>query len=490
MVKQADKNLGLVPIRGDFYAAMLRKWLVQPSFQQVTTFPHTDILRRIGNTIRYTQAISSEEKENWLNHARQANKPCPFYVIPKIHKNEKLGSRPISAQHSYMLAALSKALTNVLIPIQERTFGITKDSKSFVKRIEEFKTDKPFVFLTYDVEKCYPNIDINDAIQSLRNGISKMREHNDFWTKILQLIMYNNYVTANGKIYRQMIGTATGTQVAPPFANLYLYLKFKDILQDNAILFQERFIDDGFMLVSTKQDAERIITRLNKATSLNLTYEIDDNKAIFLDLVVYKGSRFKRDGRLDLKVYFKPTNRLLYLPMISNHPKSMKMGIVIGEAIRTLRNSSDKAEWIRALRFIFKGLMARGYPPLLIKKAWKKVRWEERDFYVTCLTTKTAPDGLLVQTRFNSETKKIWNQLLAENPIEKVLMQRNYKWTKKQMAILKKWPPKILWSDFRKVGQQVISAQDSWTYGSSRRRRAPSSEHQPKAKRLKGPIAS
>lgn len=201
-----------------------------------------------------------------------------------------------------------------------------------------------------------------------------MRDNNNFWTKVLQLIMYNNYVVANGNIYRQMIGTATGTQVAPPFANLYLYYKFLRILQDPEILLHERYIDDGFILVSSRQHAERIIRLLNAATNLDLTYEISEHKAVFLDLVVYKGMRFELENRLDLRVYFKPTNRLLYLPMISNHPASMKSGIIIGEAIRTLRNSSDKAEWLKALRFIFSGLRARGYPGTMIKKAWKKIR--------------------------------------------------------------------------------------------------------------------
>lgn len=52
--KQAEKNLGLVPIRGDIYAAMERKWLKPPGFRDVPEFPLADILKRIENTIRST----------------------------------------------------------------------------------------------------------------------------------------------------------------------------------------------------------------------------------------------------------------------------------------------------------------------------------------------------------------------------------------------------------------------------------------------------
>jgi hypothetical protein len=79
------------------------------------------------------------------------------------------------------------------------------------------------VFLTYDVKQLYPSIDPQDEIKTLHESVPIMRADRNFWTKVLQLIMFNNYVSAEGKIYRQVKGTATGTQVAPPFANLYLY---------------------------------------------------------------------------------------------------------------------------------------------------------------------------------------------------------------------------------------------------------------------------
>lgn len=477
IIKQSDTNLGLVAIRGDYYRAMLQKWLSPPSFKKEFIFPHKDILRRIKNTIRYSMEVSDTQKDFFISHATKATEPCPFYAIPKIHKKGFLASRPITAQHSYMLAPLSQALSDVLLGIQSSCRGITKDTISFIQRIEDFKTNQPFIFLTYDVEACYPSIDLNDAIKTLHDNIPIMRRSNAFWTKILQIIMYNNYVTANGYIYRQMIGTATGTQVAPPFANLYLYYKFQKSLQNCNNLLHERYLDDGFILVSTQNEALNIITQLNESTSLNLTYEINQTSAIFLDLVIYKGSRFTLENRLDLKPYFKPTNRLLYLPMVSNHPQSMKAGIIKGESIRTLRNSTDKAAWLNALRFIFKGLMARGYPPSLIEKAWKGIRWEDREYYIRCRTRKDAPKGTLLFTRYHPQTRLHWRKLMSKVPFENIFPKRNLKWNKKQVAIMAKWPPVIVWSDFRKVGNLIISAKQGWDYTCRKRQRQDNGEH-------------
>ncbi len=485
VVKQADKNLGLVPIRGDIYRAMVKKWISPPSFEKVRVFPHEDIQSRVENTIRYSRAVPQQLKEQWTAHMNKAKDPCPFYAIPKIHKNTPLGSRPISAQHSYILAPLSRELANVLLQVQYSCKGITRDTISFVNRVEEFKASQPFVFMTYDVEACYPSIDINDAIDTLYHNIPVMQQNGAFWTKILQLIMYNNYVSANGLLYRQMIGTATGTQVAPPFANLYLYFKFKQTLQDQSILLQERFIDDGFLLVSTREDAVRIIGILNGLTNLKLTYEIDNHQAIFLDLVIHKGIRFDTEHRLDLKTYFKPTNRLLYLPMASNHPMSMKAGIVKGEAIRTLRNSTNKADWLKALSFIFKGLMARGYPPNLIKRAWKKVRWEDREYYLKCRSGSQKPKGTLVFTTFNPATRSKWNDIIKKFPFENIFPKRLFKWNKRQLTIMKRWPPTIIWSQFSKVGNYMISSKQCWHYPKLKRKSQQPLETNNPAKRLR-----
>ena len=105
-----------------------------PDFQTVLHFPHKDIYRRIRNTMSYTHAISRDDQEEWLSHEIKADRPCPFYAIPKIHKNETLGSRPISPQHSYMLAPLSKALSKILIDEQIRLQGITQDTLFHVSK--------------------------------------------------------------------------------------------------------------------------------------------------------------------------------------------------------------------------------------------------------------------------------------------------------------------------------------------------------------------
>lgn len=483
IVKQADKNLGMIPIRGDIYNAMVRGWLKKPSFRRVTGLPHEQLFNTLLRLVSRSNSLSPSYKFRMLSAARDNKEPAPFYVVPKIHKS-KLGSRPITAQHSYMLSGVSKVLADVFNDYVADEATIGKDSKTTVGRLEELKLPADFVFLTYDVEACYPSIDLKDAISTLKDNVPFIQHiDNGVYYKLLELVMYNNFVTAKGKVYQQLIGTATGTQVAPPFANLYLHYKFKDVLDDDAIIFQERFIDDGLIIVKTKEDAERIMAGLQQSTNLNLTYDVSSTHAIYLDLYVYKGPRLELEKKLDMKVYFKPTNKMLYLPAISNHPAEMKSGIIRGEAIRTLRNTSSKAEWLKALSHIFKGLMARGYSPTMIVKKWKTVRFEDRDEYIHSTTEKRLPDKGMIRTRYNRDTLYWWRTLTARRPIETVLKRKRATWNKKQAEIITNWPPKVGWKDFRKVANLSINAKDTWDYVALRKRPGEELEGNPRPTR-------
>lgn len=461
VLKAADKNLGIVAIRKDIYNHLLNKHLSPPCFKQVTTFPHQNIVTRLENILTHTTLIPTWCKSKWLKEAQTAKEPCPFYIIPKIHKRT-LGARPITAQHSYMLKSISKHLASILQITADSISEIAKDSKTVVQQVEQLNLHgKEFVFVTYDVEACYPNIDINDAIRTLYENIPIMRSNNAVLSRLLRLVMFNNYVTCNERIYRQMTGTATGTQVAPPFANLYLFYKFKQYLPPEHLLFQSRYIDDGLLITQDIPTGKKLIQDLQQASNLNLTFDISKQKAIYLDLELFKGTRLKRQGKLDIRVYFKPTNRQLYLPAISHHPGSHKSGIIRGEAIRCLRNCSDKGDWLNALAVIFKGLINRGYQPSLIQTQWKKVRYEDRQRYITESPEHTKPEGTLTMTTFHPKLKVHWKALLAKYPITRyLLVPKRGRYNKKQREILADWPPRVIFRDFNKIGRKVYHAKE------------------------------
>lgn len=457
--KQADKNLGLVPIRRDIYNALRAKHLNSDSFKKANFFPHQDILRRMKNIFKL-KGMPEQGMDKILEHAKEAKEPAPFYVVPKLHK-PTLGTRPITANHSYMLAPLSKALAKVLQIYVDQIPEIPQDSKTVMVDLNELVIREPCKFLTYDVTNCYPSIDLKDAIKILNENIPILQMNANFWTKVLELIMYNNYVVAGEDIYRQMRGTATGTQVAPPFANLYLYYKFRTILASPRILYKSRYVDDGLLILKSDTNCKTLISQLQASSGYKLTYDESETQAIFLDIEIYKGTKYWNERKVDTKVYFKPTNKFLYLPSVSNHPRAHKCSVILGEAVRTLRISSDKTHWLKAMTCIFKGLRARGYPAWVIQNQWRKIRWQDRDKFLHTSKQRQKPEGQLVMSRYHPHLKTHWKKLLANHPIRSCLkIRRLGRLTKKQERLLERWPPVIVFKDFHKIANCIISAKE------------------------------
>jgi hypothetical protein len=204
-----------------------------------------------------------------------------------------------------------------------------------------------------------------------------MRADRNFWTIALQQIMFTNYVQAEGNIYRQMKGTGTGTQVTPPFANLYMYHKLKEILRNPKIQYLSGFIDDEVILVDDEETALDIAQYLNDKYNLKFTYVVSKTRATYMDITICKGARYKLHRKLNTKVFFKPTNKVLYLPAISHHPGSHKTAAIEGEAIRCFWTTSDKAQWFTAMAWIFKGLRQRGYSGRMIQQKFRHITFED-----------------------------------------------------------------------------------------------------------------
>lgn len=86
------------------------------------------------------------------------------------------------------------------------------------------------------------------------------------------------------------------------FANLYAHFIFKEVLIDPALIFRNRFIDDGFFIIKDEASSKRVMQNLNAATSLDIIWDISTYTATDLDLTIYKGDRFHQRGMLDTKV--------------------------------------------------------------------------------------------------------------------------------------------------------------------------------------------
>ena len=120
--------------------------------------------------------------------------------------------------------------------------------------------------------------------------------------------------------------------------------------------------------------------------TIKFTAQISDTETIFLDTIVYKGTRFEEKSILDVKTHFKKTETFQYTHFTSCHPPSVKKGFVKGEALRILRTNSSKTTFEENISNFKKRLIDRGYPQTLIENLLSDIKFTERESAPTSLT--------------------------------------------------------------------------------------------------------
>ena len=125
---------------------------------------------------------------------------------------------------------------------------------------------------------------------------------------MFRLILKENSFQFNGKHYLQTHGTAMGTKTAVSFANIFMAHIETTILSRTVFkaTVWKRYIDDIFSLWDiSKRDIEAFIEQANlHHPTIKFTAQISDTETIFLDTVVYKGTRFEEKSILDVKDTF------------------------------------------------------------------------------------------------------------------------------------------------------------------------------------------
>ena len=302
-----------------------------------------------------------------------------FYYLPKIHKPNN-PPRPIISGIDSPTDQCSKLLTKILQPIAEAQPSYLKDTKHLLQILMNTpKITKDTFLVTADVTSLYTNIPHDEGISAIIKAIDKHRDltpkytpDNEVIKLILSFILKHNQFDFMDKHYKQIQGTAMGTKMAPPYANIFMSHFETPLMTTYAqhILLWKRYIDDIlFLWKGTRQSLEKFIQHTNTLhPTIKLTFEISTNEINFLDTTIYVD---KSNYRLATKLYRKPTNKNLILHYTSKHPLHIKRSIIYSQALRYKRISSQKhlEQEITTLKQI---LIARGYPLRLINQQVNK----------------------------------------------------------------------------------------------------------------------
>ncbi len=187
----------------------------------------------------------------------------------------------------------------------------------------------------------------------------------------------NNFVF-NGKMFRQIKGTAMGTKCAPAFANIYMNRLEEKYVYTHRIqpLVWYRFIDDIFSVFTcTRQEVESFVQELSDKTGLEFTATISDTKVDFLDTTV----KVDEHRKLYTTLYTKPTDTHDYLLYQLAHPKHCMNATPFSQLLRVRKICKQDADFVENAEMILGNFHRRGYPLEILKTAWNAVKGLDRD---------------------------------------------------------------------------------------------------------------
>jgi hypothetical protein len=313
-----------------------------------------------------------------------------FYLLYKVHK-DALGFRPITGNWCSPSQPVSRLLAFLLEPLVRHTSTYVRDADHLTVCLQQLQLGPHDVLVTYDVVNLYPSIPHDLCLDMIARHLRKVREESsfleigsvmadEFILTMLRLVLSLNYCTFMGRIYRQLVGYATGTACGGQVAHLYLEELLGPVcrLFADSILFHKRYIDDGFLIWrGAVTELNQFLQQLGSTNAaVRITHAASTASAIFLDLRLSRSPT----GDLAFEVFQKQINRYLYPLWTSEIPRDTLAGIAIGEIIRYIKRCSSRKKFVSMINLLTDRLRARGWPDWFIRLAYSRApAYSERE---------------------------------------------------------------------------------------------------------------
>ena len=265
----------------------------------------------------------------------------------------------------------------------------------------------------------YTNIPLEEGIEAFRVELDKRDDKQiptEFLIRLLKLVLEGNIFEFNGEFWRQLLGTAMGTRVAPTYANIFMNFLESAMIDDcpdrlkRLIFAWKRFIDDILLLfLGTREELKELHQYLNSYHPTmkfdEPDYDEDENSTKFLDMKIKI-----EENKIITDLYRKPTDRPTALLPSSAHPGHIRPNIVYSMSFRLLRICSIEDIFeIRLQEMKNNFLKPRGYSPKMIEEQFEKIRNLPGDSFIErrqlCLEKKKKEnkkeDRIIVPVDFN-----------------------------------------------------------------------------------------
>ena len=483
IIKEADKGGSVIIMNKTYYIqkieAMLRNKKVYKLQNQNIDNLNAAKVKQFAN--KYKAILTNDERTYISNFDY---KTANYYGLPKVHKCSSIKElvkdskntciniedppdlkfRGITSGIDCPTSHLSDLINKLLKPFVSVVVKThVRDTTDFINKLNRCEEDDldDILLTTVDIVDMYPSINkklgikaveyfLNEYPDILNQNFPNRSFTTNFIIDALNIILDNNLVQFNGKYYTQILGTVTGTVVAPTYATLAIaYLEVTLEVKINELYTPSqseyiignlrRYLDDCFIpWKKSFGDVGDFINILNSLDSgIKFTQETNNLCIPFLNVLIYKGDR-----ELKCDVYYKETDNREYLHFNSSHPHHTKSNIpfTLARTICTIVDDREIcAKRLTELKFTLKNC---GYPYNLIENACDKA-YELDQSSLRQLKEKPDDDTIVFVTTFNPQNPNVTN--IINNSFNFLLTDSNMKKVFSKSKLLKSYkePPNL-----------------------------------------------
>ena len=485
VIKSADKGGGIVVMVTSYYKSKVETHLMDATtFEEVPDYKISKVISKVESFVLKYDKLKVLTRDESLYLRKFDCKTPNFFGVPKIHKSKKLNEvmkkgfnlevkipetlvdlsfRFINGEVSAPTCKLSELVDIILKPFLILAPSYIKDYTHFQNRFTA-RTLTPMDvengrFVVCDVETMYPRIELPIGQESIGFWIDEHPEvlkptrfTKEFVLEALAVVMTNSYFQFNDKHYKLKRGTATGTTVAPTYANLimaYLEIKLYKLVLENfgkkthdfVVQNWYRFLDDGFIFWDdTLGDYHIFVNLLNSLhPNIKFTHESSKEKISFLNILLYKSK-----GKVEMDIFYKKTDNHDYLPFKSCHPRHTTDNIPFTLARMVCSIVSSPAVKHQRLIELFGWLQNSGYPFDKICDSFTKVNSIDQKV-LREKVIREKKDQLIFVNTFNPQNPQVFQKLMSYLKCLKISENEKYSHIFRDVSIIqsRRQPPNL-----------------------------------------------
>ncbi len=402
VLKKFDKGRGIcIMSRKDYIEEGLRQLNDRKAYLRLeydmTTHTATMVTELISDMFDANQI--DKALADYLDPSTSYETKTPvFFMLPKVHKKVKepgqvFVGRPVVSSCGAPLNRIAEFLDFYLLPEVKKSPAYWKDTADTIRKIEGLVLPDNIIIASIDVVSMFTAVPQEEAYDVAMSTLAKINPTSydppmpslAYMRKILKLVLYRNAFEFNEKFYLQIAGCPMGLKSSPSLCCLVVNkLVHRIMSMDENIISFHIYMDDSLLTwKGSMKELEEFIMKINELhPSLNFTFTASRDEIQFLDLVIYKGMRFRTMNILDVRCFTKPTETWCYLDRNSCHSPAVFRGFIKGELIRYARNSNNLDSYEEKKSIFTQKLLSRGYNREEINKAAEEVDFGNRQHFI------------------------------------------------------------------------------------------------------------